>query len=75
MPALRGINKRTKAVMDTQESFEVKLTMQEEYNRLLLLASKAQTDLIVARNTLNIVLPRMQEINKRLGEIIVDSPF
>jgi hypothetical protein len=61
--------------MDTQESFEVKLTMQEEYNRLLLLASKAQTDLIVARNTLNIVLPRMQEINKRLGEIIVDSPF
>lgn len=61
--------------MDTQESFEVKLTMQEEYNRLLLLASKAQTDLIVARNTLNIILPRMQEINKRLGEIIVDSPF
>ncbi len=60
--------------MDTQESFEVKLTMQEEYNRLLLLASKAQTDLIVARNTLNIILPRMQEINKRLGEIIVDSP-
>ena len=61
--------------MDTQESFEVKLTMQEEYNRLLLLASKAQTDLIVARNTLNIILPRMQEINKRLGEIIVESPY
>ena len=60
--------------MDTQESFEVKLTMQEEYNRLLLLASKAQTDLIVARNTLNIILPRMPEINKRLGEIIVNSP-
>jgi hypothetical protein len=61
--------------MNSGESFEVKLTMQEEYNRLLLLASKAQTDLIVARNTLNIILPRMQEINKRLGEIIVESPF
>jgi hypothetical protein len=61
--------------MNSGESFEVKLTMQEEYNRLLLLASKAQTDLIVARNTLNIILPRMQEINKRLGEIIVESPY
>jgi len=56
------------------EVVEDNFSLFHEYYRLHALAQKASTDLLVARNTLNIVLPMMKEAVDKISKIKSASP-
>ena len=56
------------------ESVEDNFSLFDEYYRLHALVQKANTDLIVARNTLNIVLTMMKQAVDKISKIKSASP-
>jgi hypothetical protein len=56
------------------EVVEDNFSLFHEYYRLHALAQKASTDLLVARNTLNIILPMMDEVVNKISKIKSTNP-